>query len=116
MAAVCRHFKFGHCKFGQLCRNQHVATVCSKIQCDIDTCPHRHPQPCRYFINFGRCKFSPCSYSHGFSWTQQKLKLDNLESAVTGQDGKIEEMLKMCANLNETVKQLQSKYLEIEER
>ena len=26
----CQHFKYGHCKFGALCRHQHLETICEK--------------------------------------------------------------------------------------
>ena len=60
----CKYNKFGHCKFQNTCRHKHVNTVCRSENCDVALCEKRHPKLCRYFLNYGRCKFDPCSYSH----------------------------------------------------
>ena len=61
---LCLHNKFGHCKFQDTCRHRHVYSLCDTDNCDISSCDKRHPRICRYYLNYGRCKFDPCSYSH----------------------------------------------------
>lgn len=61
---VCPHNKFGYCKHLQMCRNLHVDIICENSSCDILSCMLRHPRPCRYHRDFGRCKFNPCAYLH----------------------------------------------------
>ena len=61
----CKYFKFGHCKFGQTCRNQHVKQVCETIECDIGSCLYRHPKHCKYYMQYQRCTFGEyCSFKH----------------------------------------------------
>ena len=63
-AGVCYYFKYGHCKFQSNCRNKHVEDLCENPSCEIAACEKRHPKKCKYFLNFGRCKFLYCSYKH----------------------------------------------------
>ena len=61
---ICLWHQFGHCRFGLRCKNRHVVEVCSTEGCQ-GVCRLRHPQTCRYFLIFGRCKFGPgCSFQH----------------------------------------------------
>ena len=67
MAAVqvCKHFKFGHCRFQDKCRHEHVFEVCEDTNCNIFSCRKRHPRSCIFFKEFKRCKFgSFCNYKH----------------------------------------------------
>ena len=50
-----------------------MKTECENQNCDIRSCNKRHPRPCKFFINYGRCKFSPCSYSHKQSSSPYEL-------------------------------------------
>ena len=62
---VCRHNKFGFCKHGQSCRKRHVDELCNIESCDINICEKRHPRSCRFFAEYGRCKFLDfCKYKH----------------------------------------------------
>ena len=58
----CLHNKFSHCKFQGSCRHRYSS--CDTDIFIISSCDKRHPRICRYYINYGRCKFNPCSYSH----------------------------------------------------
>ena len=63
--AVCRHFKFGFCRFKEHCRQLHVSESCSDESCEVEKCPKRHPKICRYYETYKRCKFTEyCLYSH----------------------------------------------------
>ena len=54
---VCRHNKFGYCKFDKTCRKRHVEEICDKKACETNLCEKRHPRSCRFYSEFGRCKF-----------------------------------------------------------
>ena len=60
----CLFNKFGYCKFGERCRKHHVNEIYEESSCEILLCRQRHPKVCKYFRNFGRCKFSPCAFKH----------------------------------------------------
>ena len=61
---ICKYDKFGYCKLGEKCRKQHIKEICFEKACDVSQCKQRHPKACRYFRNYGRCKFSPCAFKH----------------------------------------------------
>ena len=64
-AVICQFNKFGHCKFGLNCRQEHVNDICDEDSCDASDCLKRHPRPCKYFDLYRRCKFLDfCSFSH----------------------------------------------------
>ena len=61
---ICTRNKFGHCKFGNSCRNIHYKETCKNLSCTSNSCEKRHPKSCNWYSRYGRCKFSPCSYPH----------------------------------------------------
>ena len=61
---LCLYNKFGYCKFSERCRKHHVNEICENTSCSISECRQRHPKICRYFDNYGRCKFFPCAFKH----------------------------------------------------
>ena len=82
MATVCKYFKFGYCKYQNSCRFKHVDTICDNLRCEIVSCEKRHPKDCKYFREFGRCKFSPCSFKHVNVRAEQEKKIDHLEKSL----------------------------------
>ena len=62
-------------------------------ECTKQYCSKRHPRECRYFIQFGRCKFGGgCAYSHyndGKSHKEEKL-----EKEVEDMKKELSEMIK----------------------
>ena len=93
----CVYYKYGHCKFQNLCKNNHIHELCDIEDCDGKTCVRRHPKQCRYFLTYGKCKFNPCSYSHRNSPEHEKLK--RLEITVDDMKREINE-LKEALKLN----------------
>eukprot|EP00092_Neocalanus_flemingeri_P059010 GFUD01070439.1.p1 GENE.GFUD01070439.1~~GFUD01070439.1.p1 ORF type:complete len:313 (+),score=42.55 GFUD01070439.1:267-1205(+) len=79
---VCKFNKFGFCKFKETCRKQHVMEICENSSCAVSTCIFRHPRMCRFFRDFGRCKFTVgCSYVHGFKKNEMgALDISTLKS------------------------------------
>ena len=62
---ICKHNKFGFCKFGDKCQFRHINDLCLIKNCNVGACENRHPKFCYYQKNYGRCKFTTfCKYSH----------------------------------------------------
>ena len=61
---VCLYFKFGYCKHKECCRKQHVKEVCDNKACEVSTCSLRHPKICKFYREYGQCKFQPCMFRH----------------------------------------------------
>ena len=94
---VCKFNKFGFCKFRESCRNQHIKEVCELSSCDITKCKFRHPHVCKYYRDFGRCKYSEfCLYAHidkeNISDISRTLnnKIEDLEINIQKKDKDIE--------------------------
>ena len=83
---ICQYFKFGHCKFGVMCRHKHVQETCQDSYCEAQQCSLRHPRKCHYFQHFNRCKFNDyCSYLHdhtGAAQVEQVINLDDIKLKV----------------------------------
>ena len=70
MENVCKFFQYGHCKFGETCRKEHVSEKCRDFSCEREKsgCSQRHPTVCKYFKTYRKCKFGDyCSYEHELS-------------------------------------------------
>ena len=73
---ICLHHKYGHCKYGVHCRNQHISETCTDSPCITTMCRKRHPKLCRFFAIFGSCKFNEsCSYLHKHERNEENEKL-----------------------------------------
>ena len=72
---VCFHNKYGYCKFKEECRRRHVNTICENKSYEVSTCNSRHPRLCKYYIQYGRCKFNPCAFLH----FERDDSIDNLK-------------------------------------
>ena len=63
--SICQFNQSGYCKYREKCRKQHITEICSKDKCKETSCNLRHPRPCKFYMNFGRCKFgTDCLYLH----------------------------------------------------
>ena len=63
--AHCKFYQFGHCRYGDLCRKEHVKEACETENCQMWNCMKRHPRECKFFKEFHRCKFGDyCNYAH----------------------------------------------------
>ena len=91
---VCRYFKFGFCRFKEMCRFMHISEVCENPSCEIKLCNLRHPRICNFFRDYNRCKFSEwCAFkhvennTHGSDSMKEIIeKLDNLTKAIKEKD------------------------------
>ena len=104
--------QFGHCKYLSRCRNRHVDIVCEDKECEMSVCEKRHPLKCKYFENFGRCRFNPCSYLHVDVDTDVKSdvkeKDSNLEKQITDIKSEIEQLRKLLSNVDNNFKYIQN--------
>ena len=98
---ICKFNQSGFCKFQSHCRKQHIMEICNNMQCSMVTCTYRHPRVCRYFINFGRCKFADsCSYLH---------KIDDKVSELRSEQVKeIEQLRQEVEELHKQVEDLRN--------
>ena len=47
------------------CQYIHNAQECKKKDCSLDNCSKRHPKPCYFWENFGKCKLGTnCAFKH----------------------------------------------------
>ena len=92
---ICRHFKYGYCRFLNNCRNQHIPEICNKEDCNMSLCSERHPRRCKYFFKFHRCKFGDfCMYSHGSMESSAPRKME-VKALAT----KVEDLEKEIMNM-----------------
>ena len=134
---LCLFNKFGYCKFGERCRRHHINEICEESSCEIFHCRQRHPKNCKFYRNYGRCKFSPCAFKHEVVTEKNdtvKLmkemkvisdKLADLESAIIEKNQQIEEMsakiqrletLEIKTNEKEIIRKLEEKLRYFEEK
>ena len=84
---ICKFQKFGFCKFGAKCFFRHSKEVCQNVNCAIESCLKRHPNPCKFFFLTRKCKFKEdCSYSHQFD------KKDDSKEALEDKMVEVEEL------------------------
>ena len=80
--------------------------ICTNMQCSMVTCMYRHPRVCRYFTNFGRCKFEDsCAYLH--------KRNDNLYEFGKEQEKELEKLRKEVEELHKQVNELRTILSEI---
>ena len=117
---ICLYFKFGHCKFGEQCRRQHVKETCSQERCDLSSCQRRHPKKCKYFFHYGRCKFDDsCSYSHEVVTKDNqvcKAALEDLEVKVKFQEDSIQEHKNEIKDMKAQILHLEKENIEIKQK
>ena len=90
---LCLFNKFGYCKFRETCRKNHINKICDESSCEINACKERHPRICRYFQNYGRCKFSPCAFKHEVP-TNHKISIEKDIKDLSDKIHALEEIIK----------------------
>ena len=105
VAQICKFHKRGHCKFGYSFRRLHSDTICSTDNCD-NTCQHRHPKACLYYLRFGRCRFGTrCSYLH----PDLDQRNNSLASDVEQLKKALEEVVKSLKTKENEIRKLEAK-------
>ena len=83
--------KFGYCKHKTSCRKRHVEEICNSQACNVTNCIKRHPQVCKYFCSFGRCKFGDsCAYVHELPQNQVMIEIQVLKYGIKELDKQIQ--------------------------
>ena len=118
--SVCLYNKFGYCKHKELCRKQHVNGICENVSCEISVCRSRHPKTCKWYREFGKCKFDPCAFKHVENNSVEKLTEENREilyklsvvekalKALQEEENEVTESIKKATN-EETIKDFKEK-------
>ena len=90
--SICLFNKFGHCKFADICRLEHLRSICENSNCNINTCEKRRPRECKYWNEYKRCRFGDyCSFKHK-SKDVCNPKETNVENELATLKAKIEEL------------------------
>ena len=82
---ICKHNKYGHCKFGKNCYFKHENEKCEMENCETYKCNLRHPKDCRYMLKHGMCKFTEfCSFNHKtqHGTSSEAPKIEQLENII----------------------------------
>ena len=91
---ICLYFKFGHCKFQEICKYRHNKTECNTVDCDIESCELRHIRNCKFWKEYGRCKFGEyCSFKHSVISEVNT----NLDSVIKNLESKLSELEEVLA-------------------
>ena len=98
---VCLRNKFGYCKHGDRCWKRHIQAKCERQECDARQCDKRHPQECKYYRDYKRCKFGDyCLYDHANRMDpvleelkHVKAKLETVEKEIEEKNEEIKRVL-----------------------
>ena len=112
---ICKHQKFGFCKFRNNCRNKHLEQDCNIANCDVKKCQRRHPKRCKFFAK-QQCTFGEsCMYKHDKDGdpksTENSKLIDNLLRLVKTNS---EEIVALKAEIEEKETSLKKQADEIE--
>ena len=81
----CLFNKFGFCKYLDTCRKKHSKDICEVPQCKVINCHKRHPKTCRFYQEYGKCKFGDyCCYKHNENERNFKIvkELENMKERL----------------------------------
>ena len=93
IATICKFNQIVFCKILSQFRNQHVMDICPTDQCKDMNCILRHQRACKFFSNFGRCKFDEqCAYLHNSRNQTVDLEIRELESEIRRTKTKIKDI------------------------
>ena len=103
-ATTCMHHHYGHCKYGERCRNVHITETCDSSLCIMTTCHKRHPKVCRYYSISGSCKFQEtCSYLHKHEQNEKKelvKEIENLKEDINVLTIKVDKLKEALTSLS----------------
>ena len=108
--SLCLFNKFGFCRYQDLCRSQHVNEICAEKSCEIEKCQKRHPKLCRFFRDYGRCKFnSYCKFKHAIS---EPNVLSKLQQQISTMESIIDKLQQENNNLSSRIMELEQKLVD----
>ena len=103
---VCLYFKFGHCKFQEICKYRHNKKECDEVNCDVENCESRHIRHCNFGKEYGRCKFGEyCSFKHSVISHVNA----NLVSVVNKLESKVRELENILAEKDIEISEIKTK-------
>ena len=88
--------------------------MCQSTSCEIASCRERHPNPCKYYRNYWRCKFSPCAFKHVN--TVSTKETNELESEMKVISDKINALDEIIGEKNNQIENISSKILKLESK
>ena len=100
---VCIYEKFGHCRLRHDCKFYHPTDICKDDLCEVRNCSLRHPQMCKWFLNFGSCNFGDrCYFDHGKILEKMELRkrIEVLEKMCGELQNKCERVLEESKTVN----------------
>ena len=101
----CGYFKYGYCRFGRNCLKPHITEECRDRKCSVRECERRHPRLCRYWRDYGRCKFEDnCAFRHE---DETKRKTDEIVSKLNETTQKLVEKDMEIINLKEKISEIE---------
>ena len=118
---VCQFNKFGFCKFQINCFRYHENGKCQNVQCSVRDCSFRHPRECRYFRDYGNCKFGEfCKFNHKAFRNENNIEIDEikkkLEELKSQIDAKNKEINHKNSEIESMSKKVEHKIASIEEK
>ena len=106
---ICKFNQSGFCKFLTHCRKHHIMDTCQNTQCINSTCLLRHPRMCKYYLNFGRCKFgTTCAYLHESGNKVEDHQISELKSELEKIKTKIKNVELLQLKLDKLENQLKA--------
>ena len=96
---VCKYHLSGFCKYKSTCKNLHVTDICLNKSCNSSKiCLLRHPRMCKFYFNYGRCKFgSDCAYLHNHFMEDQSSDISLLQRDLVNVKNQIKKLEEMYA-------------------
>ena len=130
---ICFFNKFGFCKYLDHCRKHHENKLCENKECEVRECQLRHPIKCKYYRDFGYCKFGEwCSFSHrvhvnvsagkeNIEKLDEKLKtleseLDKNSENIKKLEAEIKDMNLKISEKDQTISKMNKKYNFLKEK
>ena len=107
---VCKYHLSGFCKYKSTCKNLHVTDICLNKSCNSSKiCLLRHPRMCKFYFNYGRCKFgSDCAYLHNHFMEDQSSDISLLQRDLVNVKNQIKKLEEICTKLDELERRVYS--------
>ena len=120
---VCKHQKYGFCKYKESCSKIHLTEECTDLNnCKSKgSCDKRHPKLCRRYILENSCSFGEnCDYLHrekekSPEENNLKERLEQLEKVVKAKETAEIKMERAVREMEKVVKAMSRKVIHLEE-
>ena len=114
---LCKFNQEGFCKFGTKCNRRHDNEICiNRNKCESPQCNKRHPKLCRFYYQFGQCKFGDnCAFSHSRENTRKEESLENEVKELKEDVNKLKEENRKVKTLKKEVEMLKDDMKKLKE-